>query len=96
MYKTMLTKVPKIIQVSELRKNLAGYLRQAKQEPVIISADHGGDNRVILNAQTYNKLIEMYEDRIDSEELTRLVTEGKGKSVSWKNLKTKKTHVHAV
>lgn len=91
----MLTKIPQIIPVSELRKNLAGYLRQAKQGPVVISADRGGDSRVILTAETYNKLIETYEDRVDSEELARLVHENKGKSISWKDLKVK-SYVHAV
>jgi prevent-host-death family protein len=91
----MLTKIPKIIQVSEFRKNLAGYLRQAKQGPVVISAERGGDNRVILSAETYNKLIGTYEDRVDSQELTRLVNEDKGKSISWKDLRIK-TSVHAI
>jgi hypothetical protein len=77
----MLYKLPKTIQVSELRKNLAGHLRHAEKEPVIVSTDRGANTRVILSSGLYNKLIEVYEDYIDARELTALVKNDTGKRI---------------
>ncbi len=85
----MLTKVHNLIQASEVRKNFSKYLRASKKEPLVISAERGGEARVLMNAHLYNKLVEEYEDRVDSEELERLVKEDKGKRITLKALKSK-------
>ena len=83
----MLTKIPKSIPASELRKNLSQYLKDAKKNPVVISTDRGNDARVMIDAETYNKLIEAYEDLSDAEELDRLVKNDSGDRISWDKIK---------
>jgi len=85
----MLTKVHNLIRASEVRKNFSKYLKASKTEPLVISTERGGEARVLINAPLYNKLIEEYEDRVDSEELDRLVKEDKGKRITLKALKGK-------
>lgn len=83
----MATKVHNLVRVSDLRKDLARYLRDAKKKPVVVSTDRGGDTRVLMSAELYNKLVEAYEDAMDSAELERLVAEDDGKYVDWDDLK---------
>ena len=85
----MLTKIHTSIQTSELRKNLSKYLRAAKSSPLVISTERGGGTRVIISSVLYNKLIEAYEDSVDSAELERLVQEDTGGRVTLKALKAK-------
>lgn len=74
----MATKIHNLVRVSDLRKDLARYLRDAKKKPVVVSTDRGGDTRVLMSAELYNKLVEAYEDAMDSAELERLVAEDDG------------------
>ncbi len=59
----MLSKIRKNIGISELRKNLPKYLKNAKQEPLVVSLNRGKDLRVVVGVDLYNNLIESYEDR---------------------------------
>jgi hypothetical protein len=81
----MLTKIPNIIQSSELRKRLAYYLRESDKKPVIISTERGGGSRVLLDSKLYNKLVEVYEDKQDAQELETLVAHDDGTRVSLKS-----------
>lgn len=58
----MLTKIQKNIGISELRKNLPKYLKDAKKEPLVVSLDRGKDLRVVVGVDLYNSLIEACED----------------------------------
>lgn len=82
-----LTKIPKTVPATELRKNLAQYLERAKKEPVVVSTDRGADARVILDATFYNRLIERLEDELDTRELERLLAEDSGDFVPLDELK---------
>ncbi|MBI3671414.1 type II toxin-antitoxin system Phd/YefM family antitoxin [Candidatus Azambacteria bacterium] len=84
----MLTKIKKSIGVSELRKNLPKYFKDAKKEPVVVS-DRGRDVRVIMDVDLYNSIIESYEDHRDEKALERLVKKDKGERVGWKDIKDK-------
>lgn len=79
----MLSKIPQFVSTSELRTNLAKYLRHAKKEPVLISAERGKSTGVIMSATLYNTLLEAYEDSMDVRELTTLVTKGRDKLIRW-------------
>ena len=83
----MLSKIPKFVTTSELRKNLAKYLKHARKEPVLISIDRGERRGVILSDTTYNMLLEAFENMTDSRELTRLVDAGQKKPVQWNRVK---------
>lgn len=83
----MLTKIHNFIRASDLRKNLGHYLKQAKNEPIVVAAERGGETRVILDSALYNKLIEAYEDWADARELAQLVEEDSGEYVALENLK---------
>jgi PHD/YefM family antitoxin component YafN of YafNO toxin-antitoxin module len=85
----MLTKIHETIRSSDLRKNLARYLKKAGGAPVVISTDRGGDSRVMISSAAYNKLVETYEDYLDSRELARLVKDGSGKRVSLGEMRKK-------
>jgi|CXWL01.1.fsa_nt_gi PHD/YefM family antitoxin component YafN of YafNO toxin-antitoxin module len=72
-------KVPKTLGVSSFRAGLAGHLEEAKKNPLIITDRKGGESYVVLGADAYNKLIEIWEDEQDGLELERLVRANKGK-----------------
>ncbi len=82
----MLTKIPKIVQASEFRKNLSQYLKNAKNNPVVVSTERGGDSRVVLSADLYNKLIEFYHNSVDARELIKLVEVDDGERISLSEL----------
>lgn len=69
-------KIPKTVGITDFRKNLSNYFKKAVGgEPVVIS---NSDRQVVmLDADAYNILVEMYEDYVDSEELTKAVKEAK-------------------
>ncbi|MFT5037277.1 MAG: hypothetical protein ACI9VM_000856 [Candidatus Azotimanducaceae bacterium] len=82
----MISKIKDIIQTSELRKNLSQYLTLSASEPVAVSGGHSDGTRVLLDADLYNKLVEVYEDYQDSKLLTELEAE-KDDRVSWSDVK---------
>lgn len=85
----MLTKVHNLIRASEVRKNFSKYLKASKNETLVISTERGGEARVLMDSLLYNKIIEGYEDRVDSENLDRLVAKDKGNHITLKALKNK-------
>lgn len=85
----MIHKIPDIVRASELRKNLALYLKRSADQPVVISTDRGGDSRVLLGSELYNKLVEAYEDMQDRQELERRVVKDDGSRVSLSQLRKK-------
>lgn len=76
---TTFAKVPKTIGVSGFRAALASNLAKAKKHPLIISDRKGGESYVVLGADAYNELMELWEDLQDGPELARLIKENKGK-----------------
>ncbi|MDO8624040.1 MAG: hypothetical protein Q7R54_01670 [bacterium] len=70
---TMYTKVPKTIGVSGFRAALARNLAKTKKGPIIISDRKGGESYVVLGADAYNELLEMWEDAQASLTLARLI-----------------------
>ncbi len=75
----ILTKVPKTIGVSEFRAGLAGHLAAAKKSPLVVADRRGSDSYVVLDADIYNELLELWEDAEASRTLEQLVKEQKGK-----------------
>ncbi len=71
--RTAFTKIPKALGVSNFRAELARNLAKTKNGPVIIADHRGGESYVVLSAEDYNKLVEAWEDEIDSRELERLI-----------------------
>jgi PHD/YefM family antitoxin component YafN of YafNO toxin-antitoxin module len=78
-------KVQKSVDVSDFRAAMASHLAKAKNKPLVVSARRGGDSFVVLSVDTYNKLVETWENEQDSKELARLVKLQKGKK--WVELK---------
>ena len=76
---TTFTKVPKTLGVSGFRANLARNLAKAKKSPLIISDRKGGESYVVLGADAYNELMELWEDEQAGRTLARLIKENKGK-----------------
>lgn len=64
----MLTKIPKTIQSSEFRKNLSKYLKESNKEPVFVSTERGAGSSVLISAEAYNKLVDLYDTELDEEE----------------------------
>jgi len=85
----MLTKIKKNIGVTEFRKDISKYLKQAKDEPVVVSLDRGKEQRVVLSAELYNSFIESSEDYQDAKELMSLKKEDNGERMSWEDIKKK-------
>lgn len=82
----MLNQVQHFIKTSELRQNLAKYLKMSATEPVIVSAGHSSGVRVLVDSKTYNALVEAYEDHQDADTLKALVAEN-SETVSWSDVK---------
>ena len=82
----MLNQVQNFIKTSDLRQNLAKYLKLSATEPVIVSAGHSSGARVLIDSETYNELVEAYEDYRDAEMLKTLVAEDP-ETVSWSKVK---------
>ncbi len=88
----MFNKVQKTIPSSYFRANLAKTLLRAKKEPLVITTERGLDQYIILGVDAYNKMIEAYEDKMDSKLLTRLMAEHKKsgeKFIPWEDVKKK-------
>ena len=85
----MLSRVQKLINVSELRRNLSKYLSQSATDPVVVSAGHSSGTRVLLDSELYNKLISTYEDDQDAELLEKLVSSDDGHRISLEEVKAK-------
>lgn len=82
------TRVPKTVGVSGFRANLARNLARAKKSPLIISDRKGGESYVVLGADAYNKLLELWEDERDGLELARLIKANKGKKlIPWEKVR---------
>ena len=86
----MLTKIEKHIGISDFRKHLSRYFKDAKKKPLIVAANRGNDTRVVIDVDLYNELIDAYEDRRDAECLNKLVTNEKEGGIPWQE--TKKEH----
>jgi PHD/YefM family antitoxin component YafN of YafNO toxin-antitoxin module len=85
---TTFTKVPKTLGVSGFRANLARNLARAKKSPLIISDRKGGESYVVLGADAYNELMELWEDEQDGLELARLIRANKGKKlIPWEKVR---------
>lgn len=85
---TTFTKVPKTLGVSDFRADLASNLAKAKKSPLIISDRKGGDSYVVLGADAYNKLMELWENEQDGLELARLIKANKGKKlIPWEKVR---------
>ncbi|MEK7607327.1 MAG: type II toxin-antitoxin system Phd/YefM family antitoxin [Patescibacteria group bacterium] len=84
------TKIQKTVGVSDFRASIPAYLKQAKENPVIISANRGEDPFVLLSADAYNKLVEARELEIDSRELAKLIKEDNGKEIPWEKIRRSK------
>jgi len=82
----MLHQVHNFIKSSELRQNLAKYLKLSADEPVVVAAGHSAGSRVIVDSELYNRLVETYEDYQDAELLEQLVAADDGERVSWKDV----------
>jgi PHD/YefM family antitoxin component YafN of YafNO toxin-antitoxin module len=85
----MITKVPKTVRTSDLRKDLAKYMREAAIEPIVISTDRGGDSRVLLGSDLYNTLVEAYEDLADRATLEERIAKDDGSRTGIASLRTK-------
>lgn len=82
---TLFTKVPKTLGVSGFRANLARNLARAKKSPLIISDRKGGESYVVLDSDSYNELLELWEDAQASRTLARLIKrDGKKKFFPFK------------
>lgn len=68
---------------------MSHYLRESARQPVVISTDRGGDSRVLLGSELYNKLVEAYEDMQDRQELEERVAEDDGSRVGLSALRKK-------
>jgi len=85
---TTFTKVPKTLGVSGFRANLARNLARARKSPLIISDRKGGESYVVLGADAYNELMELWEDEQDGLELARLIKANKGKKlIPWEKVR---------
>ena len=85
---TIFTKVPKTLGVSGFRADLARNLARAKKNPLIISDRKGGESYVVLSADAYNELMELWEDEQAGRTLARLVKENKGKKfIPWEKVR---------
>ncbi|MCX6787989.1 MAG: hypothetical protein NT108_02375 [Candidatus Kaiserbacteria bacterium] len=85
---TAFTKVPKTLGISDFRAGLAGHLAKAKTSPLIISDRKGGESYVVLGADAYNQLFELWEDEQDGLELARLIRANKGKKlIPWEKVR---------
>lgn len=85
---TTFAKVPKTIGVSSFRSALADNLAKAKKSPLIISDRKGGESYVVLGADAYNELMELWEDEQAGRTLARLIKENKGKKlIPWEKVR---------
>lgn len=85
---TTFTKVPKTLGVSDFRAGLAGHLAKAKKSPLIVSDRKGGESYVVLGADAYNELMELWEDEQAGRTLARLIKENKGKKlIPWEKVR---------
>jgi len=85
---TIFTKIPKTIGVSSFRSALANNLAKARKSPLIISDRRGGESYVVLGADAYNELMELWEDEQDGLELARLIKANKGKKlIPWEKVR---------
>ena len=83
----MLTKIPKTIQSSELRKNLARYLKASDKAPVFVSKERGSSTSVLISSDIFNKFVEAYEDAIDARDFMELKKNDDGVRIPWSVVK---------
>ena len=83
----MYTKIPKNIGITEFRKKLSDYFKKAiSGEPIVVSNEN--IQAVFIDLETYNDLVQSYEDKKDSESLIKSIIENKGKNkIPWEDLK---------
>ncbi len=85
---TIFSKIPKTLGVSGFRANLARNLAKTKKGPLIISDRKGGASFVVLSTNSYNELVELWEDEQASRTLARLVKASRGeKFISWEKVR---------
>lgn len=83
----MLTKIPKTIQSSELRKNLARYLKASDKAPVFVSKERGSATSVLISSDIFNKFVEAYEDAIDARDILEWKKNDDGVRIPWSVVK---------
>jgi len=83
----MYIKIPKNIGITEFRKKLSDYFQKAiSGEPVVVSNEN--IQAVLINLETYNNLVENYEDKKDSEILVKSIIENKNSPrIPWGKIK---------
>jgi len=64
-------KIKEPVQATKFRQNFREYVIESKNEPVLVNSSRLW-NRVFLDLEKYNKLVEIYEDYQDSQELINL------------------------
>ncbi|MFA5829783.1 MAG: type II toxin-antitoxin system prevent-host-death family antitoxin [Candidatus Gracilibacteria bacterium] len=85
----MYVKIQKNVGITEFRQKLASYFKQVIEgNPVVVSNDN--IQAVLIDLDTYNSLVQAYEDKVDSEKLVKSVIKNKGKkNIAWESLKKK-------
>ena len=88
-YNSMYAKIPKNVGITEFRKDLSAYFKKAiSGEPVVVSNEN--IQAIFIDLDTYNNLIQAYEDKKDSEVMIKSIIENRGKKkVEWQDLKKK-------
>ncbi len=85
---TAFTKVPKTLGISDFRASLADNLAKAKKTPLVITDRKGGESYVVLGADAYNELMELWEDEQAGRTLARLIKENKSKKlIPWEKVR---------
>ena len=85
----MYMKIPKNVGITEFRQKLSDYFQKAMDgEPVVVSNEN--IQAVLIDLDTYNNLVEAYEDRKDSEILIKSSIENRNKTKTpWNTVKKK-------
>jgi prevent-host-death family protein len=85
----MYAKIPKNVGITQFRLRLADYFKKVVQgEPVVVSNDN--IQAVLIDLDSYNSLVEAYEDKKDSEVLINEILKNKGKKmIPWSEVKKK-------
>jgi prevent-host-death family protein len=82
-------KIPKNIGITKFRQQISIYFKKVIQgEPVVISNEN--IQAVLLDLDTYNNLVEAYQDKTDSEILIKSMIKNSGKKkISWEEVQKK-------
>ncbi len=83
----MYIKIPKNIGITEFRKKLSTYFEKAiNGDPVVVSNEN--IQAILINLETYNNLVEHYQDKKDSEVLIKSIIKNKRTArIPWQQIK---------